>query len=301
MTGDTPWRNDTLGASDAAAVVGVDPFRGPGDVWAEKTGRLPADDADRDAGDAAALGQAIAPVLLATVERRLRVSLARELFYRHPDAPLAATIDGIALDAGVLVEAKTCGLLGPSPLLAAYGDDGTDQVPDSVLIQVQHQLAVLDAQPDVPPIRTIVVPALLGGRGLRVYRLVRDQALVDELVALETDWWQRHVVADSYPRDDLPSLPTLRALRRRADLPAVPLDPPTVAAWLQAKEELKAATAAEEVARRHVLAALGDAERGVCAAGRLSYFAHERAAYTVAAQKVRTLRFTAARDQEDSR
>jgi predicted phage-related endonuclease len=294
---DAPWRIDSLGASDAPAIVGVDPFKNAADVWAIKTRRLSVDDAD---GDATALGQAIAPVLLATVERRLGVSLASELFYRHPDAPLAATIDGLALDAGVLVEAKSCALLGPSRLLAAYGDDGTDEVPDSVLVQVHHQLAVLDAQPDLPPIRTIVVPALLGGRGLRVYRLVRDQALIDELVALETDWWQRHVVADRCPPDEPPSLPTLRALVRRPELPAVPLDPATVAAWLQTKEELKTATAAEETARRQVLAALGDGERGTCALGRVSYTATARAAYQVAAQTVRTLRFTAPPDQEDS-
>jgi predicted phage-related endonuclease len=298
---DAPWRRDALGASDAPAIAGVDPFKTGGDVFCEKTGRLAADAGDRDAGDAAALGQAIGPVLVALVERRLGVPCARELFYRHPEAPLAATVDGLAVDAGVLVEAKTAGLLGHSPLLDQYGDDNTDAVPDSVLVQVHHQLAVLDAQPDVPRVQTILVPVLLGGRGLRVYRLTRDQALVDELVALETDWWARYVVDDVCPPDAPPSLETLRTRVRRADLPAVPLAEGVVQDWLAAKAALKNATAADETARRALLAALGDAECGSSAAGRITYRATTRAAYQVAAQTVRTLRFSAARTEEDRR
>jgi predicted phage-related endonuclease len=295
---DAPWRRDALGASDAPALVGLNVYRTAGDVFCEKTGRLPA--GDHAAGDAAALGQALGPALLAVVERRFGLVLAREVFYRHPEAPLAATVDGLAVDAGVLVEAKTAGLLGHSPLLDQYGDDGTDAVPDSVLVQVHHQLAVLDEQPHLPRIETIIVPVLLGGRGLRVYRLPRDQALVDELVALETDWWTRYVVADVCPPDAPPSLETLRARIRRPELPPVPLAEETVAAWIAAKAALKNAAAAEETARRHVLAGLGDAERGDCALGRLSYTATMRAAYTVAAQTVRSLRFTPARAKEDS-
>jgi predicted phage-related endonuclease len=298
-----PWRpRDTIGASDAPAVVGCDPHRTAADLWCEKTGRLPIIEADDAEADVFALGHAVEPVLIAAAARRLGVLLASEVAYRHPDpdVPMSATVDAHAVADGIVVECKTAGLLGPSPLLSLYGRDDTDEVPDAVIVQAHHQVAVVNAQPHTPPIRTIVVPALLGGRGLHIFKIVPDPALVAELIAYEVEWWQRHVVADLRP-PELPSLRTLRALRRRPDLPAVPLDESVVQTWLAAKAALKTATATEETVRRHVLAGLGDAERGVCAAGRLSYIAHERAAYTVAAQTVRTLRFTAARDQEDSR
>jgi len=290
------WRRTALGASDAPALVGVDPYRSAGDVWAEKTGRY-VHQAD-DAGDAAKIGSALEPVLLDIVQARLGRLLARQVFYRHPELPLAASVDGVALDGdpGVLVEAKTAGLLSASaPLVAAYGDEGSDEVPQSVTIQVAHQLAVLDAQPDVPHVTDVFVPALLGGRGFHCYHLRRDDDLMAELVQWETEWWERHVVGDRCPPDDPPSLPVLRAFRRRADAPAVPLDEATVAAWLAARDAKRQAEDAEDAARRNLVVLLDDAEAGECALGRVSYRAAHYAEHLVKAHDRRTLRFHAPR------
>jgi predicted phage-related endonuclease len=231
------------------------------------------------------------------VADRLGRPVTPQLHYRHPDAPLAATVDGLVLDGDpVLVECKTAGLLAPLPEYArAYGDDNTDEVPDSVRIQVHHQLAVLDAQPDLPRVRLVLVPALIGGRGLRVYQLRRDDVLVEELVETERAWWDEYVLHDVCPPDDPPSLATLRAWRRREKAPPVPLEDEVVQVWLKRKAELKRATADEEMARRLLLACLGDADTGECALGRVTYRASERAGYTVQPIRVRQLRWHATR------
>jgi predicted phage-related endonuclease len=293
-----PWRRDALGGSDAPAIVGVDPWRSAGDVWAEKTGRLPADEAAITSGslDVRELGRVIAPLLLDVASGRLGRSFVREVWYQHPTRPLACSVDGVDLDAGVLCEAKTVGLLGRSPALEAYGEPGTDEVPESVHVQVHHSFAVLDAQPDVPTVRVAYVVALLGGRGVQLYRIERDDALVAELTGFESEWWADHVVRDVCPPAYPPSLPTLKRLRRQADAPAVALKAEDVARWIEAKELVKVAAQTEEQMRRVVLAALGDGEHGVCQLGRVSYKASKRAAYTVAAQTVRTLRFAASKD-----
>jgi predicted phage-related endonuclease len=295
---DQPWRRDALGASDAPALVGVDPWRTAGDVWCEKTGRLPAEESAASTGslDVRALGSAIAPLLLDVASARLGLPFAREVWFQHPTRPLACSVDGLALGDGILCEAKTVGLLGRSPLLDLYGEPGTDDVPDAVKVQLAHSFAVLDAQPDVPPVRVAFVVALLGGRGVQVYRVERDDGLVCELAEYETDWWADHVTADRCPAPELPSLPVLKRMRRQPDAPAVPLDVKDVAAWLEAKELVKAAEQTEEEMRRVVLSALGDGEHGSCLLGHVSYKASKRAAYTVAAQTVRTLRFTATKE-----
>lgn len=276
------------------ALLGVDPFKTAGDCWAEKTGRLPIADDDEHGVNARTIGSALEPVLLDAVERRLHRPLARQVFYRHPTAPMACSVDGIALDApAVLADAKTAGLLGASRLLDAYGDDGTDDVPESVLLQVHHSFAVLDAQPDVPRVVEAWIPALLGGRGFRCYRILRDDDLVAELVDMETDWWDRYVVGNTCPPRDPPSLTTLRAYRRRADAPAKIIDPVLVGEWLQAKAVKTKAEEFEETCRRFVLADLDDAEVGQCALGRVTYYETARAGYTVAPSTVRTLRFKA--------
>jgi predicted phage-related endonuclease len=292
---DFAWRRDALGGSDAAALVGVDHFKTAGDIWAEKTGRVPLQEDDPTGVDARALGSTLEPLLLDALERRLNRTLARQVWYRHPTAPLACSVDGIALDApAFLADGKTAGLLGPSPSLGAYGDDGTADVPESVTIQVHHSFAVLDAQPDVPRITEAWIPALLGGRGFRCYRIPRNDDLVRVLVDLEADWWHRFVAADRCPPDDPPSLATLRILRRRAEIPARPLDPVLVGEWLHAKAVLKQADQLEETCRRFVLADLGDGEAGDCVHGRVTYFESDRAGYSVKPTRVRTLRFKAA-------
>jgi predicted phage-related endonuclease len=298
---DQPWRRDYLGGSDAPSVVGVDPFRTAGDTWAVKTGRLPLEDEDAERGvSPRALGTALEPVLLDVAERRLDVVLARQVWYRHPTAPLACSVDGIALAARppLLLEGKTCGILNrPAQLLTAYGDDGTDEVPESVLIQVTHDFVVLAAQPDLPPIRDAVVVALLGdGRGLRFYRLAFDETLGAELLDAEVDFWERYVVGDRRPPEP-PSLPTLRALPRRPELATVPVDPAPVDAWLRAKAVLSEAEKQEELYRRLVLSELGDAEAGACALGTLTYRTVDRKGYTVAPTTVRQLRFKPTKEE----
>jgi predicted phage-related endonuclease len=298
---DAPWRRDCLGGSDAPALVGVDPFRTAGDVWAEKTGRLPMSTADSETEiDPKTLGTALGPLLVDYAARRLGKPVAAEVYYRHPSAPMGCSVDGICFDPGVLIEAKTTGILGPAhPQIAPnYGDDGTDEVPESVLIQTHHSLAVLDAQPDVPRIGEILVPVLIGGRGLRCYRIVRDDALVTQLLELETDWWTQYVEGDRCPPDDPPSLTTLRRMERKPDAPTRVVDNTYVAEWQQAKAVLKQAEKIEEMSRRLVLADLGDGEIGECALGRLTYRAVHRAAYTVAPSIVRTLRFTPHRERQ---
>jgi putative phage-type endonuclease len=300
---DAPWRQEALGGSDAPAIVGVDPFRSAGDVWAEKTGRLTGERAER-AGDVRAIGRALESVLLGVVAERLNRPVTPQLYYRHPTAPLAATVDGLVLDGEpTLVECKTAGLLAPLPEYArAYGDDRSDEVPDSVRIQVHHQLAVLDAQPDLPRIERVLVPALIGGRGLRVYELRRDAGLLADLVETECAWWADYVVGNVCPPTDPPSLRTLRAWIRRDETPAVALEDAVVETWLKRKADLKQATSDEEMARRLLLACLGDAEAGACAAGRVTYRLVERRGYTVAPTRSRTLRWhPETRDTEPAR
>jgi len=292
-----PWRRDAIGGSDAPALVGADPFRTAGDIWAEKTGRIPAADTDENGIRASlsplALGSVIGPLLVSYVGRLLNRPVASEVHYRHPTAPMACSVDGISLDdPGVLIEAKTTGIVGPAAQSVAYGEDGTDEVPQSVTIQVHHAFAVLDAQPNLPPIRHALVPVLIGGHGVRCYRLERDDGLVRDLRDLEIAWWEDYVVKDRCPPDDPPSLTTLKRFARVPDLPPKPIDNVLVSEWVQAKAILKQAESNEETCRRFVLAELGDGEVGECELGRVTYKLSQRAGYTVAPTTVRTLRFS---------
>jgi putative phage-type endonuclease len=294
-------RTRSLGASDAAAAVGRDPWRTPADLYLEKTGRL---GPQLRASPAMEAGTFLQDGILDWAAHTLGLPLAcRQWALVHPTHPeLSATLDAV-LDDGALLEAKTAGLVGGTgEHLAAWGDAGTDDVPTHVLLQVHHQFAVAAAQPDWPAgrePRRCYVPALLARRGLVLFLVERHDALVDALIERERQFWRDYVLADRCPPD---SLPTLDVLARIAREPAVtvPIPDAAVRAWQEAKAKVKDAEAAESATRRTVLAALGTAEAGTCTLGTVLYVERQRRAYEVPASTYRQLTWKPApgREQE---
>jgi putative phage-type endonuclease len=294
-------RSQTLGASDAAAVVGRDPWRTPADVWLEKTKRVGPPVRVSPAMEA---GSFLEDGILEWAARVLDMPITgRQCGLVHPAYhELSATLDGIA-DDGSLVEAKTAGLVGGrGEYLAAWGDAGTDDVPNHVLLQVHHQFAVAAAQPKWPAgrlPRRCYVPALLARRGLVLFTIERSDALVEALVARERRFWWDYVVADRCPPDSLPTLPVLTRLAREpATTVAIP--DALVLEWLAGKAAVKDAEAAEAEARRALLAALGTAEAGTCAAGTVTYLERHRRAYEVAAATYRQLAWRPSNGQQEA-
>jgi putative phage-type endonuclease len=290
-------RRGSIGASDAAAVIGFDPWRSAADVWLEKTSRVGPIVAPSPAMEC---GTYVEPALLAWAAVRLGDPIrARQVRVSHPDAPeLTATLDAVTTG-GALIEAKTAGLVGGGgPHLDAWGDAGTDAVPIHVLIQVQHQLALVGAQAEragVAPPTVCYVPTLLARRGLVLYAIEPHAGLGRALMDRERQFWRDHVVADVPPPDSLPSLDVL-ARRTRDAGTVTPLADVTVAAWLAARVRVATAEHDEATARRVLLDELADAESGTCSLGTVSYKQTNRRGYTVAATSYRRLAWSANRD-----
>lgn len=281
-------RKRFIGSSDSAAICGLNPYRTPYDVFCEKTGRVEpfvGNDAT-DAGDR----------LESAVISWALDKIGAKTFFRAPSAitlgVLGAHIDCEAfLDDGekVIIEGKTGGITTPLQF-DRWGEEGTADIPDHYQIQVQHQLACAGSD-----FQRAFVPALIPPRGFVLFVVERDNEAIDALIERCTDFWERHVKAD-VPPDGAPTLDVAKRLRRRART-EVAIDPALVMEWQRAKEAKKAADDVEEYARAAVLAALGDAERGLFAGGEVTYFETARKSYTVEACKFRTLRFKPTKGQ----
>lgn len=269
-------RTKYLGATDVAAVLGLSPWRTPYEVWAEKTGRLEA----RPASEAMDAGLRLETVVLAWAERTLgpicpggEVALPGTPIVCHPDARTRE---------GQPVEAKTSGIVGP--LHGEWGEEGTDDIPAVYVVQALVQLAACDAD-------CCHVPALLGGRGFRLYRVEANEAVQQEIIERTSFWWDAHVVRDTPPANQgPPPLDVLRRVRRESGK-RVPLAAKLVDAWLLAKQRAAEAAEAEELARAAVIAALGDAEIGELPDGRIvAYREQHRRAFSVPESTFRVLR-----------
>jgi len=278
-------RRAFIGSSDAAAICGVDPWRTASDVFLEKKGRV----RPQKPGPALVVGRYCETGLLDWVQDSLTVAVSRDIAYVHPNGIMAANLDGLILDPDLraIVEAKTAGLMA-GRWVDAFGEPETDQVPDHVLIQATHQLAVVNAQPELDDVELVLVPALLVHRGFVLFRLRRNAALMAAVTEACERFTRDYLEPDVLP-PEMPTLATLEALHRTED--TVPIADPIVAAWLEAKEVARVAGKAEDESRRILLAALGAAEAGACAAGVVSYREQTRKSYTVAETAFRRLHF----------
>ena len=207
--------------------------------------------------------------------------LRRNVHVEMSGTPLAANIDAIVEQTGEPVEAKTVGLFHRSD--EWWGDAGTDQVPDRVNVQAHVHLLCTDA-------KLCHVPAFIGGRGFVLFEIPRHTSIADAVVAAATEFWAKHVQADTPPTGSRASLQVIKLIRRTPEK-IVNVQPELVAEWIEAKDAAKAAKMAAQRVEEDLLASLGDAEAGMCGElGAVTYYETTRKGYEVKETSYRTLR-----------
>lgn len=256
-------RRKFLGSSDMAAVMGVSQYQTAYDIWLEKTGRLKDEDITSVAADA---GNRFESVVLDWAEETLDTKLARNVSISKPDLYLAANLDAQDTITEQPVEAKTGGLFGP--LDQAWGDPGTDQVPDPYIVQTHVQMIL--AGTDI-----CQLAAFLGGRGFCMYQIHRIDAVADAILDTARTFWVRCVQADTPPENSLPTLEVIKRARRVAKK-VVEVPSSLVLSTYEAIDAAKEAEEKADAAKATLLAAMGDAEEVVSSAGGFTYFTQSR-------------------------
>ena len=187
-------RKQGIGSSDAAAAVGLNPYKSQLELWLEKTGRdssLPKLD-HNDEESPAYWGNILEPIVATHYTKRSGHRVRRiNAVLQHPDPKLPwmlANIDRevIGADDVQILECKTAGING-----ARLWKEG---VPEYVQLQVMHQLAVTGKQ-------AADVAVLLGGQNLEIHRIERDESMIARLIDLERLFWD-YVVGDTPPPAD---------------------------------------------------------------------------------------------------
>ncbi|NKA33034.1 endonuclease [Ralstonia solanacearum] len=185
-------RRTGIGGSDAAAAVGLNPYKSQLELWLEKTGRdaeLPKPDPN-DTTEPVYWGTLLEPIVAAAYTQQAghRVRKVNAVL-QHPTIPfMLANLDREVVGAPdvQILECKTAGEFG-----ARHWRDG---VPEYVTLQVQHQLAVTGK-------RAADVAVLLCGQALEVHRIERDDDLIARLIPLEAQFWH-YVETDTPPPGD---------------------------------------------------------------------------------------------------
>ena len=261
-------RKGGIGSSDAAAAVGLHPYKSQLQLWMEKTGRdggLPVVDPNDDQSPMY-WGTLLEPIVAAHYTKRSGHRVRRvNAVLQHPEHPwMRANLDREVVGAPdvQILECKTAGIHG-----SRLWREG---VPEYVQLQVMHQLAVTGKQ-------AADVAVLIGGQELQVFRIERDAAMIDQLIALEQQFWwyveqDKEPPADGsdsaelalrslYPRDSGTTLD----LRQDLVMSAVFSD------LLAVREVIATQSAAEARLRQAIEQRMGDATRALFETGEVSW------------------------------
>jgi putative phage-type endonuclease len=198
------WRRHHIGASDAAAVLGLNRWKKPSDVAEEKL-----HGAVLEPNAAMERGTVLEKYIRQAYERLRSIEVKPGACYVSWDWPIcAASLDGE--HDGTIIEIKTVN--ARSFRSGEWGEEMTDEIPDYYFIQVQHQLAVtgLDEARLVAFVAEaetmdVMVQMLKGGAdpemiiqsiigiGLKEYCIKRDAELSFQILSECQSWWIRHI------------------------------------------------------------------------------------------------------------
>ncbi len=241
------WRRKGIGGSDAAAVLGISPFRTAVDLYYDKLG-LPLEDGE-DNWVAKEAGVLLEDLVARIFARKTGLKIyQRKCMFQHPEHPwMLADLDYLVElpDGGTaILECKTTNYNAQGK----WEYDGTEIVPVYYEVQGRHYMAVMD-------IDRVYYCCLYGNSEDEVIirSIERDRDYEAELIALEEDFWRNNVqarVPPAYTEDDGELI--MESLRRvlgpsSKDAPPVLLTPPQSAKvfrYLELQEE-KSSLAAE--------------------------------------------------------
>ena len=260
-------RRKGIGSSDAAAILGLSKFATPLDIYLEKIGEAE----ERPDTAFTEWGRRLEPVIAQAAEDAVNAGRSAEERVRFvswtPAIHCRAWWPAFThLDRRGRVDGAMVGLECKSGMgTRGWGDPATvsivdahEVIPPDYAIQVGHHLLCSGYA-------AIYVAALIGYREFRLYRVERDEAWLDDLLADEREWWEQHVVARVPPDPD-----GSRALRLRAsaatEVPSATPEQQLIASRaLAAKRDREAADARYREECDHLARSMGD-QRGITAA-----------------------------------
>lgn len=237
-------RQQFIGGSDAAAALGLNPYKTPLELFFEKTGQREPFNGNERTYWGNVLEQPVANRLSEETGLKLR---------RHSQTLVAANYPfmGCHLDFKVtgertVAEIKTGGFFTQKD----WGPSGGGEIPDQYLIQVHHQMicaGYIKAR----------VGVLLGGQEFRHYEIGFDKSLAELIIEKETEFWHHVTTRTPPPASTLGDIASLYPIDSGASIEATAEILEIVAQLKSAKAESaeqKAKTDAFELALKSFMA-----------------------------------------------
>ena len=242
-----------IGGSDASAVCGINKYKSPVELWMDKTGQIP----PQEAGEAAYWGTQLETIVRAEFTKRTGIEVTKpNVILQSEEHPfMLANLDGTCEvpDVGTCIfEVKTA---------SAYkAGEWEDTIPDEYQLQIQHYMAVTGYA-------GAYIAVLIGGNTFRWKFLERDEELISMLIELETDFWKHVLDCTPPPLDGSNASAKFLADRFCDSIPQSHITLPDTAVTLLAQydeacEQLEIVTEQKQRAENLLKEMMGENEMG---------------------------------------
>lgn len=171
-------RQRGIGGSDVGAILGVNKWKTPFEVYLEKTEEITE---VHETPEAAYWGTELEDLVAKEFTKRTGKKVRRDNKHLiHSKYPfMVANIDRRVVGENAILECKTA-----NQFLAKEWDG--DEVPASYILQCQHYMAVTGAD-------KCYIACLIGGQKFVWKEIQRDEELIDMIILAEMDFWKNHV------------------------------------------------------------------------------------------------------------
>jgi putative phage-type endonuclease len=275
-------RSGGIGGTDAAAILGLSPWKRPIDIYAGKVN--PQDQPELDK-EMLWWGSALEPVVRGRYAERfgVEVTAPAELAPLFPnsrpwrDSTLIVGTEDWMLGApdGWIPSVKSgLEIKCSSRKSDEWGPEGSDEVPACYLVQAAWYTAVCDA-------RGWNFGVLFSGNTLAQYRIERDKDFERDMVAACRAFWFDNVLKKVEPAiDESESYGRYLARKFSLNTGAVISPTPEITRWAQemklADDAEKEAGERKQLANNHLRALVGDAQKCVTDLGTIGWVRPEK-------------------------
>jgi putative phage-type endonuclease len=191
-------RRAGIGGSDVSAIVGVNKWATPLDVWRSKVGQI---EDQGDVPDHIHFGNVLEDVVAQEFQRRTGLAVQRrnKMYVDDQEPCLIANIDRYVTGERAILECKTSSAF----MASEWGESGSDEVPDAYICQCLHYMSVTGYQ-------KCYLAVLLGGNDFRTYEIPYNDKLARHLREKSVSFWRDYVETMTPPppvnEDDLKAL-----------------------------------------------------------------------------------------------
>jgi putative phage-type endonuclease len=180
------WRRTGIGGSDAAAVIGLNPFRSRIEVYADKMGMMP----EKEDTESMRLGRDLEDYVAQRFCEATGKKVRRNNFMWCHDEHrcMIADVDREVIGENAGLECKTTQAWGGKVIMKG-------EIPLTYYVQCMHYMAVMGYD-------RVYLAVLIFGKGFFHFTIERDEKEISALTAAETAYWRDHIESGISPDPD---------------------------------------------------------------------------------------------------